>query len=186
METWAIVVLVVGTNLGTALLWLLGIKKQLKHSDKRFGKEMETKREEDEHKRKWVVRSEPLLKLREELAVMAERFEDMVELAVQVAGGAVLSIEKADEDLKKAVEAWDKYFQSGKFYQAIHMQYNYELKKEAHEILLYYASGYREIWPFLSGGSDDEGINRGKEVIRRNAKRISAVQLRINELLEKL
>jgi hypothetical protein len=43
METWAIVVLVVGTNLGTALLALLGIKKQLKYSDKRFAKELEAK-----------------------------------------------------------------------------------------------------------------------------------------------
>ena len=186
METWAIVVLVVGTNLGTALLWLLGIKKQLKYSDKRFAKEMEAKREADEHNRRWVVRSQPLLRLREELAIMAERFEDMVDLATQVAGGVSLSSKKASDDLNKAVETWDKYFQSGKFFQAVHMQYNYELKREANQILLDYESAFKGIWPFLNGGGEDEKINEAKDVIRKNAKKITEVQSKINEVLEEL
>lgn len=186
METWAIVVLVVGTNLGTALLWLLGIKKQLKYSDKRFAKEMEVKREADEHNRKWVVRSQPLMRLREELAIMAEKFEGMVDLATQVASGVSLSSKKASDDLNKAVEAWDEYFQSGKFYQAVHMQYKHELKREVHQILLDYVSAYRVIAPFLNGGGGDEKIDEAKNVIRRNASKISEVQSKINEILEEL
>ena len=186
METWAIVVLVVGTNLGTALLALLGIKKQLKHSDKRFAKELEAKREADEHNRKWVVRSQPLLRLREELAIMAEKVEDIVDLATQVADGVSLSPEKTIGDLDKAVKAWDNYFQSGKFYQAAHMQYNYELKREAHQILLDYESAYIGVAPFLTGGGEDEKISEAKAVIQRNVVRISEVQSKINELLEEL
>jgi len=186
METWAIVVLVVGTNLGTALLALLGIKKQLKYSDKRFAKELEAKREADAHNRKWVVRSEPLLRLRKELAIMAERFEDMVDLATQVAGGVSISSKKTSDGLDKAVKAWDNYFQSGEFYQAVHMQYNSELKREAHQILLDYASAYIGIAPFLNGGGGDEKISEAKAVIQRNADKISKVQSKINELLEEL
>jgi Na+/glutamate symporter len=54
-----------------------GIKKQVEHSDKRFKKELERAREESRQKRQWEVRSEPLLKLRTELAVMAVKLEDL-------------------------------------------------------------------------------------------------------------
>jgi len=183
---WAIVVLVVGTNLGTALLALLGTKKQLKHSVKQLERVLEDKREAEQHNRSWEVRSQPLLRLREELAIMAEKFEAMVDLATQVAGGVSLSAEKTIGDLDKAVKAWDNYFQSGKFYQAVHMQYNYDLKRVAHQILLDYASAYIGIAPFLNGGGEDEKISEAKDVIQRNAAKISEVQSKINELLEGL
>jgi hypothetical protein len=117
---------------------------------------------------------------------MAERFEDMVDLATQVAGRVSLSSKKTSDDLDKAVEAWDKYFQSGKFYQAVHMQYNYELKREAHQILLDYESAYTGIAPFLNGGGADAQISEAKAVIQRSAAKISEVQAKINELLEGL
>ena len=194
METWAIVVLVVGTNLGTALLALLGIKKQLKHSDKRFAKEFEAKREADEHNRKWVVRSQPLLELRAELASMAEKFEGLVDMATQVVEGVSINSDKIIEDhdkgviekLGKAVQEWEDYYYSGKFHKALHMQYNYDLKREAHGIFYDYQLAYISLEPFFKGGEGDEKINKAKDVIRENVARISAVQTKINELLEGL
>jgi len=186
METWAIVVLVVGTNLGTALLALLGIKKQLKYSDRRFAKELEAKREADEHNRKWLVGSEPLLRLREELAVMAQRFEDVVDFSTQVARAGSTATKKKREDLIKAVDEWDRYSYSGKFYQAIHMQYNYELKREANQVYIDYALAYNGIRPFLESGGGQEKIEDAKNVIGKNAINISELQSKINELLEEL
>lgn len=186
METWAIVVLVVGTNLGTALLALLGIKKQLKHSDKRLARELEAKREAEEHNRKWVVRSQPLLELRAELACMAERLEGMVDLATQVIDGVTSNPDKTLKDLEKAVKGWDAYCDSGKFYQAVHMQYDHELKVEAHRILLDYQSAYSGVMAYWHGGKADEKLRETKAVIKRNAARISVVQSKINELLEEL
>jgi hypothetical protein len=190
METWAIVVLVVGTNLGTAVLALLGIKKQLKHSDKRFAKELEAGREADEHNRRWVVRSQPLLELRAELASMAEKFEGMVDMATQIIEGMDIEGDKKVEFLERAVKGWDEYYASGKFYQAVHMQYNFELKREAHWILLDYESAYLGLAPSMAGGEADEKMHEAKreaiDVIQRNTARISEVQSKINELLEGL
>jgi len=195
METWAIVVLVVGTNLGTALLALLGIKKQLKYSDKRFAKELEAKREADEHNRKWMVRSKPLLELREELACMAEKYVYMVGTANQYIEGVSIGSEKIIKEceepmlerIEEAVKAWNEYNDSGKFEQAVHMQYDYDLKSEAHQIYSDYLEAYKGLFSILrSKKADEKKIAKAKDVLRRNNKRISEVQSKINELLEKL
>jgi hypothetical protein len=186
MEGGAIVALVLGSNAIMGLVNWFVTRMQIKNSEKQFEERMQAQREADEHSRRWVVRSQPLVKLREELAVMAERFEDMVDLAIQVAGGAPLSLKKSSDDLNKAVERWDRYLQSGEFYQAVHMQYNYELKREAHQILLDYASAYKGIWPFLKGGGGEGKIDEAGDVIGRNAKKIAEVQSDINKLLEGL
>lgn len=186
METWAIVVLVVGTNLGTALLALLGIKKQLKHSDNRFAKELEAKREADEHNRKWVVRSQPLLKLREEIAHMAERLEFSVDLAIQVIEGVTPNQDKIERQLEKTVEEWSEYIGSGDLYKALHMQYQHELKVEGHKIVQNYQSTYKGIMVFWRGGKADEEIRKANDILRNNSREVSAFQSKINELLEAL
>ena len=186
METWAIVTIVLGTNLITNLLTWFLTNRQLTHSDKRLERQLETQREADQHKRRWEVRSQPLLKLREELACMAEKLEGMVDLATQVIDGVTSNPDKTLKDLEKAVKGWDTYCDSGKFYQAVHMQYNHELKAEAHRILLEYQSAYAGIMAYWHGGNAGEKLREAKAVIQRNASRISAVQLKINELLEEL
>lgn len=186
METWAIVVLVVGTNLGTALLALLGTKKQLEHSDKRLARELEAQREASQHNRRWEVRSQPLLKLREELACMAEKLQSLVDLAAQVIEGVTPNQDKTIKDLEKASKDWDAYISSGEFYRAAHMQYDQELKAEAHEILRDYQSAYTGVIAFWRGGKADEAIRKARDILRKNATRISAVQSKINELLEEL
>ena len=186
METWAIVVLVVGTNLGTALLALLGTKKQLKHADKRLEKQLEAQREADQRERNWDVRSQPLLKLREELASMAEKLESSIVLASQVTDKVTPESDKIFEALGKAVEAWDAYIESGKFYQTLHMQYDHELKVEAQKIFLDYQSTYSSIVAFRHSKEQSEVIRAAKDTVRENAAKISAVQSKINELLEGL
>ena len=188
METWAIVVLVVGTNLGTALLALLGTKKQLKHSDKRFAKELEARGEADEHNRRWVVRSQPLLELRAELACMTEKVEKIVGFAirVQVIDGVPLKSDEYFECLGKALKDWDAYIDSGEFYRVIHMQYELELKAEAHRILVDYHAAYSAVRALWMRKSTEKEIDGAKEAMKRNTIRVSALQSEINKMLEKL
>lgn len=47
METWAIVLLVLGSNIIIALSTFFATKMQVSHSDKRFDKELERAREQD-------------------------------------------------------------------------------------------------------------------------------------------
>ena len=68
METWAIVAIVLGTNLITNLLTWFLTNRQLTHFDKRLEKQLQAQSESDRCQRRREVRSEPLLKLRTELA----------------------------------------------------------------------------------------------------------------------
>ena len=186
METWAIVTIVLGTNLITNLLTWFLTNRQLTHSDKRLERQLETQREADQHNRRWDVRSQPLLKLRAEIARMAEKLEFSVDLATQVIGEVTPNPDKTSKDLEKAAKDWDAYISSGEFYQTLHMQYDHKLKVEAHEILRDYQSAYKSIAAVWHGGKADEAIREAKDVMKRNAVKISEVQLKINELLEEL
>ena len=194
METWAIVTIVLGTNIITNLLTWFLTNRQLAHSDKQLERQLETQREADQRNRRRDIRSQPLLKLREELACMAERFEGLVDFATQViegvstnSGKIIKSREKAlIERFEKAAKEWDAYYYSGRFHQALHMQYNYDLKREAHGIFFDYQLAYLGLAPFFEGGEADEKVREAKDVIRINTARISKVQSKINELLEEL
>jgi len=194
MEDWATVDLVLGSNgIMGAVDWLV-TKRQIKHSEDQFEKQMQAKREVDKHNRRWEVRSEPLMKLRDELACMAEKFEGLVDFATQVIEGVSIKKEKiikkreegVIEHLEKAAKEWEEYFYNGKFHQALHMQYDYSLKFEAHEIFFDYQSAYTGLYPFLSSRKADEKVGEAKDVIRKNNVRISEVQSKIDELLEEL
>ena len=136
MEIWAIVVLVVGTNLGTALIALLGNKMQLENADKRLEKQLKAQREGNQHERSWIVRSKPLLKLREEIAAMAEKLESSIDLASQFSNESTPEADKIRESLGKAVEEWDRYFESGELIKTLHMQYKHGIKLEGEKIML--------------------------------------------------
>ena len=185
---WAIVALVVGTNLVTALLALLGTRKQLEHSDKRLEKQLEAQREADQHNRRWDVRSRPLLELRAEIARMAEKLEKIVGYAtqVQVIDGVPLESDENFKDAGKALEDWNAYIDSGEFYRVEHIQYEHELEAEAHRILSDYNLAYLGVVAFWRGESTEEEIRKAEAAITRNAKRVSALQSRINGLLEEL
>jgi len=188
METWAIVVLVVGTNLVTALLALLGTKRQLEHSDKRLEKQLEAEREAVQRNRRWVVRSQPLLALREELARMTERIERVVGFAMQVPviDGVPQESDENFKNAEKALEDWNAYIDSGEFYRVVHMQYEHKLKAEAHKILVDHHLAYSGVLAFWNRESTEKEIDGAKDAIKRNAKSVSALQLRINGLLEEL
>lgn len=186
METWATVVIVLGTNLITSLsTWFL-TNRQLKHSDKQLERQLEAQRVANQHNRRWDVRSQSLLKLRAELARMAQKLQRLVDLATQVIEGVNPNPDKTLKDLEKAAKDWDAYISGGEFYQAIHMQYDNELQAETHKILLDYQSAYSGVMAYWLGGNADEKLREARAVIQRNAARIPAVQSKINELLEEL
>jgi hypothetical protein len=186
MEIWAIVVLVVGTNLGTALIALLGNKMQLDNAEKRLEKQLKAQREENQHERSWIVRSQPLLKMRAEIARMAQKLEASIDLATRFDDKGTPESDKMFEAIGKAVQEWGDYINSGEFHQTLHMQYDYKLKVEANKIFLDYDSGYESMRTSWNSKNRGEVIREAEDVIKRNAVRISEVQLKINGMLEEL
>ena len=148
-------------------------------------------RKEFRHERKWNVRSEPLLRLRGELARMAQISESAIDLATQFTNELATGRkpDKVGELLRKAVKAWDECIWGGELYRTLHMQYDHELKVEVHGI----HSAYQSAYTFIHGVWDSENmelrnqaVRQAKEAVSENARKVSRVQERISEVLEKL
>ena len=189
MEDWVIVALVLGSNAIMGAVNWFTTRMQIKNSENQLEKRVQAEREADQRNRRWDVRSQPLLRLRAEIASMAVKLQTSVDLATQVIDGVTQSPDKARKDLEKSVKEWDAYIKSGEFYRVLHMQYDHDLKGEAHRILIGYQSAYMGVIAFWRGGNEDEKIEKiseAKDILKRNTVRISAVQSKISELLEEL
>jgi len=186
METWAIVTLVLGTSALSSLLTFFITKMQVRHSDRRFEKELERAREADDHQRRWEVESDPLLKLKAELARMASKLDKLAVSAHQLHTRFNKTEEQAKEELEEALNDWNNYISSDDLRQVLSIQHDVEIvnlvKKIRNEYLESYEDGaiYRKELTAKELGeaarAPDEKI--GPEVIK--------VQSLINKRLKEL
>ena len=109
LETWAIVPIVLGSNIIVALSTFFATKMQVSHSDKRFEKGLERAKEVDERERRREVWGEPLRKLRIELARMASKLDRLVKAAYHSHG---MATEQAKEEFERAKSGWESYLSS--------------------------------------------------------------------------
>jgi len=188
MKAGAIVALVLGSNAIMGLVNWFVTRMQIKNSENQLEKRLQAQREEYQHRQRWDSRSQPLLELRAAIARMAEKFEKIVGYAtqVQVNAGVPLESDANLKNLERAEEDWNDYIDSGEFYRVEHLQYEHELKAEAHKILSDYKLAYFGILAFWRGEGTEAEVRKAESAITRNAKRVSALQSRINELLEEL
>jgi len=206
METWAIVAIVLGTSLITNLLTWFLTNRQLTHFDKRLERQLQAQREENKRERQQAVRSEPLLKLRVELAHMAAKGERVVDLAkstgyrtyLESEYQAWLKTEQVPNELTEALDDWNTYMASGEFQQVLFMQYDMELVNRVDAIRAKYnlARHGMKITDWFSWLDEeakekifediDQRIREAIDVIIGNRERIAEVQSEINKLLEKL
>ena len=184
METWAIVTLVLGASAISALSALFVTKKQIKHSDRRFERELERAREVDSRQRKWEVRGEPLLKLREELAIMAVKLEDLVASSQRTHTRFGGTQEEADKKLHKAVDDWNAYLANGGIAQTLFIQYDTELVNRVEEIRKDYQQAYFHNLNFRDSNAED--MLKAFNIFEKNKARIIEAQALINRKLEEL
>jgi len=178
METWAIVTLVIVLNIITVLSSYFLAKMQVSHSDKRLEKELARAREENCHQRRWEVRSFPLLKLRDELALMAfmqNRVNDLAEKQHTRYGEAK---KKVTEELDEAIKEWEAYLTKGNLIQTLFIQYDSELFNKVNEIRENYIARYQ----LFNEAEKEEAI---KSLGKIWPKVIEAQEL-INKKLEEL
>jgi len=187
MEDWVIVALVLGSNaiifLGN---WLL-MRKQLKHSDGQLEKRLEDQREVDKHERKRGVRSEPLLRLRAELACMAAKGEKVASMVMAMPIG--VTSKDPPEKFKEAMGDWNKYMGSGEFQQVLFMQYDFAIVNKVNAIKLEYENAryyLREYWNWLDDADKEKEYRETLNVVDRNRSKIAEVQSEINKVLEEL
>ncbi len=182
------VAIIIGTNFITAASALLVHHTQRKHSEKMYREQTEAARETDRKERKREVRSEPLLKLRSELARIAQIQEALVKAAHLQINRLGVSEEDAQRLLVDASNAWNDYLQGGAWQQTIFMLDDQQLVKECIEI----SDAYRRSWHAAQmfqrfpATYPTEKLVEAMQVGDVNRERIARVQSRINQLLEEL
>ena len=185
MENWVILILVLGSNaIMGAVNWFV-TRAQLKHSDHQLGKQMQAQREADKRERKREVRSEPLLKLRAELAHMAAKGERVASLATP----PFYESKEDIEEFREALDDWKNYMASGEFQKVLFMQYDFVLVGKVDAIRhKYNLARYRfgEYWQWSSDADKQKGLGEAMNLIVSNRSEIAKVQSEVSKLLEEL
>ncbi len=185
MEPWITVIVAgivalstLGASLGTAFL-------QNRHSNRRFALEREKARKQDSMERRREVRSEPLLKLRTELARMAVKESRLTGVAYrQHMLKDVISPEELKRQLQEATKNRNDYLESGILQQVLNMQTDPELINRVEKIMEDYQSSFFTAEHYMQFGEKDR--EKGIAVFERNKARIIEVQEQINKRLEEL
>lgn len=201
METWAIVTLVLGTSALSSLLTFFITKMQVSHSDGRLEKELERARETDYHQRRREVRSEPLLKLGNELAHMATKQDKLVtasSIYFDLFGSSDREeIKEKGKELRDARNDWNTYLASGILKQILFLQYDEEVVSKVEEILKDYDKAYVFFENYWDRDLDEDldsdlwklretELGEQRKVFERNRNKIIEVQEIINKRLEEL
>jgi len=184
METWAIVAIVLGSNIIIALATFFATKIQIAHSDKRLEKELERSKEVDYRQRRWVVRSEPLLKLRNELARMAFKQDRTVASAHKLHTNLDMTEDEVNKQLKESADDINAYLASGEFRMTLFMQYDKDLIDKVEEIIKDYRSSY--IDAIYHKELKARELGEAMKVLEKNKARIIETQSLINKRLEEL
>jgi len=171
-------------------------------SNKRFKIELGRAIDVDSRKRKWEVRSEPLLKLRTELAIMATKQEKLAAASstyLDLFGTDDMEeIKKKGKELQDAKDNWDIYWASENLKRILFLQNDNEVVNRVEEVLKDYNKAYsffENYWPKYSliGNEDNDSFNKIEEklekyrdVFKTNKSKTIEVQELINKKLEEL
>ena len=184
METWAIVTLVLGASAISSLSALFVTKKQIKHSDKRLEKQLQREREADDRQRRWVVESEPLLKLRDELAIMATKLEKLAKRGKSFT--PIKTGEQEEEALKQALNDWDDYVKGEHLEKVLYSQFDIEILNRVREIRNEYLDIYSTTVTFKEGLSAREFGEAARAAEEKLRPKVAEVQELINKRLKEL
>ena len=161
-----------------------GIKKQVEHSDKRFEKELARAREESQQKRRWEIRSEPLLKLRAELAVMATKLEKLAKRGKTFS--PIKTQEQEEEVLKQAVNDWNYYISEDHLEKVLYSQFDADILNRVREIRNDYLDIHSTVVTFKEGLSAVEFGEAARAAEEKIRPKVAEVQELINKKLEAL
>jgi len=130
------------------------------------------------------VRGKPLLKLRDELAIMAVKLEDLVASAQRTHTRFGGTQEEVEKKLHKAVDDWNAYLANGGMAQTLFIQYDTELVNRVEEIRKDYQQAYFHNLNFRDSNAED--MKEAFNIFEKNKARIIEAQALINKRLEEL
>ena len=181
METWTTILVALIVALSTLCATFI----QSWHSNKRFKIELGRAIDVDTKKRRWEVRSMPLRRLRDELALMAVLESRLTGIAYrQHLLKDTIPEEKLKKQLQEAIKNRDEYLESGSLQQVLNIQTDPELIDKVEKIMQNYQSSFFTAEHYMQFGEKDRA--NGIEVFNKNRARIIEVQELINKRLEEL
>jgi hypothetical protein len=176
METWAIVVLVLGSNaIGHLATWI-----QVRHADKRLDKQLEREKEVYRSERRREVRSEPLLNLRAELIHMAITYEKLIEAHLKHTRFG----NKNEEGISKATDDWNEYVKSREWERVLFALDDTELSNMADELRKAYIGAWGDAEYRKELNTADK--KQAEEARKANTRKLAEIQSLINQRLEEL
>jgi len=184
METWAIVTLVLGASAISSLLTFFITKMQVRHSDKRFERELTQQNKIDSRQWRRKVRSKPLLNLRAELAVMATKLEKLAKQGKSFT--PIKTKEQEDEALKQAVNDWNNYLEGDYLEKVLYSQSDAEILNRVREIRNDYLNTYSDVVNYREELSAVEFGNAARAAEEKIRPKVAEVQELISKRLEKL
>lgn len=181
METWTTVLVALIVALSTFGATFI----QNWYSQKRFKVELGRAIDVDARKRRWEVRSEPLLKLRDELAHAAVKESEVTGAAyAQHLLKDVKTTEELNTRLERAIRDRDEYLKRGILTQILYTQTDQALINQVEKIIQEYQSSYFTAEHYTLFVKKDR--EKGMKVFEENRARIIEVQELINKRLEEL
>jgi hypothetical protein len=184
MEVWDVVALVLGSNLLIALATYFTTRMQLTNASKQFKIELGRAIDVENRKRKWEVRSTPLLKLRAELADVATKLDTLVADARRININFGGTKEEAEEKLEKSRKEYNEYVEKGTLGMTLFEQFDTDLVIRVEEIQTNYRQAFHEHTNYKM--MDAESMKHAFKVHDENKRKIIEVQELINKKLEEL
>ena len=130
------------------------------------------------------VRSEPLLKLRSELAVITTKFDRLATTAHQLHTRSGFTDEEVNKQLERNIEDINTYLASGNFAQIIFIQYDKRIREAIKNVIQKYRSSYFDAINYKDLKAKELG--EAMDVLKDNEDRIIEIQELINKKLEEL
>ena len=169
MEGWLYGLFALLGALAGGLFMYKGMKKQLEQQGKLDSRHWQRE-----------VRSEPLLKLRCELAKMATKLHTLVTNTQLPRNQAVVT----EKEQQRALEDWRDYMTSGEFLPTLYLQYDEDLSKQVEEIERTYMLLFEYALDYQNLKSDE--LRSFREISQSIKDKILKVQELINKRLEEL
>ena len=173
MEGWLYGLFALIGVLFGGLFSYLGMKKQL-----------DQRSEIDSRQWRRNVRSEPLLKLRTELANMACKYEKLVDAAKKLSRSPDITHEEEENNLAEVIDEDTIYMASGNLQQILNIQYDAEIITQVNNIRNTYLLLMEYALKYHSLGQNELKVFRDTSLTIET--RIPEIQELINKRLEEL
>jgi len=171
MEWWATVILVIGSNIVIGAVSIFTTRMQIDHSHKQWFREL---------------RSEPLIKLKNELATVAAKYDNVLAAYSQLVNGSI-PVEQAGKSLVQNSEDFLNYARISEWKQTLFLIYDSDIKTEVDKVL----EDYRKSTDTLLSTKQIDSSNKtvwqeALKVAGRNNTRIEQIQSMLDKKLGEL